>query len=179
LSKKANPTIVGAFVLGAIGLIAAGTIFLGQFKFKSDTFRCVTYFTGSMHGLDIGAPVALRGVTIGRVSSIRLDFDRQTKEYIIPVYIDITPTPGQLNKEGQTPTPEQIENIMDHLIQRGMRAQLKINSLLTGKLYVDLAFYPDSEIRLYNRDTHFFEIHVIPDQKHLLPPHRDFQVPHQ
>ncbi len=158
MSKKANPTLVGGFVLTAIGLIVAGVVFLGHFKFKSEELHCVAYFSGSMHGLDIGAPVAFRGVTIGRVSGIQLGFDSQLKEYVIPVFIDIKPSPGQLNKIGEAPSPEQMRDMLQNFIDRGMRAQLKINSLLTGKLYVDLAFYQGSELRLHNRDRHLFEI---------------------
>jgi len=68
LSKKANPTLVGVFVLIALALALVAIVILGKIKLKDNRFRCVAYFTGSLFGLDIGAPVTFRGVTIGRVS---------------------------------------------------------------------------------------------------------------
>lgn len=158
MSMKANPTIVGVFVLTAIGLTVITIIFLGNFKLKDDQLTCVAYFTGSLHGLDVGAPVALRGVTIGRVSDIRLSFNRETKDYIIPVYISIQPNLVQSSRNTSSPSPEQMAKIIQRFVERGMKAQLKINSLLTGKLYVDLVFSPGTEIKLQGRDTHMIEI---------------------
>lgn len=158
MSKKANPTLVGAFVLTAIGLTIAAIVILGNIKFKDDRFRCVAYFTGSLYGLDIGAPVTFRGVTIGRVSAVRISFDAQKNNYIIPVYIDIQQTPDLTNNRSENWHPDTIRAMLTELIDQGMRAQLKITSLLTGKLYIDLAFYPGTKAQLRGKDTDLFEI---------------------
>lgn len=158
MSMKANPTIVGVFVLTAIGLAISAIIFLGNFKLKDDQLTCVAYFTGSLHGLDVGAPVAFRGVSIGRVSDIRLSFNHETKDYVIPVYISIQPKLVQSSRNVGSPSPEQMAKTVQRFVERGMKAQLKINSLLTGKLYVDLVFLPDSEVKLQCRDPHVIEI---------------------
>lgn len=158
MSKKANPTIVGTFVLVAIILAVAAIITLGKIKFKDNKFRCVAFFTGSLYGLDVGAPVTFRGVTIGRVSEIRISFDRQENNYIIPVYVDIEQSPDLgRNQEGSW-NPKSIQNRMQQLIGQGLRAQLKMSSLLTAKLYIDLAFYPKTEVRLHNKKPELIEI---------------------
>ena len=62
MSKKANPTAIGAFVVGAIALIILTLIILGGGKFFSERARYVTYFDGSIQGLREGANVNFRGV---------------------------------------------------------------------------------------------------------------------
>ncbi len=158
MSKKANPTLVGGFVLAAIALTVAAIITLGDFKFKDDRFHCIAYFTGSLYGLDIGAAVTFRGVTIGRVSEIRINLNKQQNNYIIPVYIDIEQTPDLSGNQADSWDPVATHKMMQQLIDQGLRAQLKISSLLTSKLYIDLAFYPDTEVRLHGKDTKLPEI---------------------
>ena len=162
MSKKANPTIVGAFVLAAIVLAVAAIVALGNIKFRENKFRCVAFFTGSLYGLDIGAPVAFRGVTIGRVAAIRINFDKEQNNYIIPVYIDIEQS---MDLSGDKPAGDRSENLqqmMLQLINQGLRAQLKISSLLTAKLYIDLAFYPDTKALLHGTNAGMIEIPTQP-----------------
>ena len=158
MSKKANPTLVGIFVLIALALALVAVVILGKIKLKDNRFRCVAYFTGSLYGLDIGAPVTFRGVIIGRVNAVRINFDKQQNNYIIPVFIDIEQTPDLTDNHAENWNRDTISGMLQQLIDQGLRAQLRISSLLTGKLYVDLAFYPDSEMLLHNKDTALFEI---------------------
>jgi paraquat-inducible protein B len=158
LSKKANPTLVGVFVLIALALALVAIVILGKIKLKDNRFRCVAYFTGSLYGLDIGAPVTFRGVTIGRVSAVRINFDKQQNNYIIPVFIDIEQTPDLTDNHAENWNPDTISGMLQQLIDQGLRAQLKISSLLTGKLYIDLALYPGAKIQLHNKDSALFEI---------------------
>ena len=161
MSKKANPTLVGSFVLGAIGLIIMAIVILGNIKLKDTRFRCIAYFTGSLHGLDIGAPVTFRGVAIGRVSQIHILYDDTQKNYTIPVYIDIEQSP--LDSDLSKPWDhESVRKILEQLIENGLRAQLKITSLLTSKLYIDLAFQPGTMLRLRHKDDKLFEIPTLP-----------------
>ncbi|WP_319585283.1 MlaD family protein [uncultured Desulfobulbus sp.] len=162
MSKKANPTIVGAFVLVAIVLTVAAIIVLGKIKLKDDKLRCVAFFTGSLYGLDIGAPVTFRGVTIGRVSQIRINFDKEQNNYIIPVYVDIEQSPELDGNRSESRQPENIRKMMQELIGQGLRAQLKISSLLTAKLYIDLAIYPNTELQLRGKNSGLIEIPTMP-----------------
>jgi len=162
LSKKANPTIVGAFVLVAIVLTVAAIIVLGKIKLKDDKLRCVAFFTGSLYGLDIGAPVTFRGVTIGRVSQIRINFDKEQNNYIIPVYVDIEQSPDLDGNKPASRQPENIRKMIQELIGQGLRAQLKISSLLTAKLYIDLAIYPNTEFQLRGKNSGLIEIPTTP-----------------
>ena len=162
MSKKANPTVVGSFVLVAIGLAVATFVILGNFKLQDTRFRCIAFFTGSLHGLDIGAPVTFRGVAIGRVSQIRIQYDGQQRNYIIPVYIDIEQTPDVERNAREGWNQDNARQLLEQLIDQGLRAQLKISSLLTSKLYIDLALQPGTELRLRNKDDNLFEIPTLP-----------------
>lgn len=158
MSKKANPTLVGAFVLIALALTLAAIVVLGKIKLKDNRFRCVAYFTGSLYGLDVGAPVTFRGVTIGRVSAVRINFDKHNNNYIIPVYVDIEQTPDLSGEQPERWDRDALRGVLQQLIAQGLRAQLKVSSLLTSKLYVDLAFFPGTEPQLHSKETSVFEI---------------------
>jgi paraquat-inducible protein B len=108
--------------------------------------RFLLYFDGSVRGLSPGAPVEFRGIQIGEVVDVKLELNVMTREFQIPVLIDIEPervTPtGQLPPEWAKLSKEERQNrFFDKLVAQGMRAQLKTGNLLTGKLIVDMDIY--------------------------------------
>ncbi len=156
MSKKANPTLIGAFVLIALAVAVAAIMVLGNFNFKDNSVRCVAYFSGSMHGLDVGAPVAFRGVAIGRVSSIQLEYDQDRGTFVIPVYMDLQ---EQIQPDGKAQyDTERMRENLQRLIDHGLRAQMRSSSLLTGKQYVELFLNPDSEPALHGAPEYILEI---------------------
>jgi len=101
------------------------------------------YFNQSLRGLSPGAPVDFRGVVIGEVKSIGAEFDRENREFRMPVWVDIYPQ--RLRRRSATleqVTPEVAERRLQYLINRGLRAQLRTGNLLTGQIYVALDFFP-------------------------------------
>ena len=78
MSKKVSKTAIGAFVLGAIVLLVAGVLVLGAGKFFTKEHVYVTYFDGSVKGLNVGSPVMFRGVKVGEVKDITLIADPAT-----------------------------------------------------------------------------------------------------
>lgn len=105
----------------------------------SQKVNYLLYFDGSVHGLEIGAPVMVRGIKIGKVLDIRLDFDVDNRNFLIPVLIELEP---ERIDEVQDIQDLEKEDMMAELVANGLRGQLKSTSLLTGKLYVDLDFHP-------------------------------------
>ena len=100
-------------------------------------------FDSSVRGLSVGAPVEFKGITVGRVTAIDLEFDPTTAQLEIPVTIEIEPQriiPGAADAlvEGER------HRAMANLVARGLRAQLQTGNLLTGELFVDLVFAPDA-----------------------------------
>jgi paraquat-inducible protein B len=139
MSKQANKTVIGIFVVGAIALAIVAVLILGSGKFFKETFKAVCYFDGSVGGLNIGAPVVFRGVKIGSVTGVVLLGQRDKLIFVIPVYIEIEP--DKIQVVGTT-LEEPGKNLMA-LIQRGLRATLEMQSIVTGQMQVGLDMYPD------------------------------------
>jgi paraquat-inducible protein B len=103
--------------------------------------RYLMFFKGSVRGLTVGAPVLLRGIRVGEVLDIQLNFSVADFEFHIPVLIQIEPERvGIQGDAGEVASGDMI----DRLVARGLRGQLKSGSLVTGQLYVDLDFHPDA-----------------------------------
>ena len=107
------------------------------------------YFNQSLRGLSPGAPVDFRGVVIGEVKSIGVQFDRNEREFRMPVLVQIypdrlrRPVAGQVGQSAQPQeTDVQRRQRLNFLIAKGLRAQLRTGNLLTGQIYVALDFFP-------------------------------------
>jgi len=147
MSKQASPTLIGAFVAGAIGLIVAGILIISGGKLLlTDKTSYVMYFQGSVNGLNIGSPVSFRGVNIGTVTDIQLVVGERDTDIQIPVIIEIDNTKFISSREGK-PSMGDAGSI-DDLVKAGLRAQLQLQSLLTGQLFIQIDFYPNTEARL-------------------------------
>ncbi len=109
----------------------------------SDAPRYRVYFEGSMRGLKRGAPVEFRGIEVGRVRDLQLAVNYDTGDIHIPVTLAILPEVFAAFEATEQSAQSRSE-FTSKLIQRGLRAQLKTGSLLTGELVVDLDFYPDA-----------------------------------
>jgi paraquat-inducible protein B len=153
MSKRANPTAVGAFVVGALALAVAGVITLGGMQLFKKELPFVMFFDGDIGGLDVGAPLEIRGVKIGAVTRIRLFAENK-----IGVYVNVDPS---LLPKGGAIRREGLDSV-EGMIQRGLRAQLKTQSLLTGQLLVYLDFFPGTPIALVGLDPDVREIPTIP-----------------
>ena len=153
MSTRANPTAIGAFVVGAIALAVAGLVVLGGLEIFKKELPFVMFFEGSLGGLDVGAPVEIRGVKIGTVTRIRLFASRQQ----IGVYVNIDPS---LLPKG-TELKDNVQRVQD-LIKQGLRAQLQTQSLLTGQLLVYLDYFPGSPVLLTRLDPSVPEIPTVP-----------------
>jgi paraquat-inducible protein B len=108
----------------------------------------IMYFSGSLRGLSAGAPVDLRGITIGEVKGLSVEYERDAGRLRFPVEVDIFPQRIRgLGRRGDRPTRLQSDTagraLLDSLVAHGMRAELKTGSLLTGQKYVALDFHTD------------------------------------
>lgn len=102
--------------------------------------RYLVYFEESVRGLAVGAPVEFRGIRIGQVLDFRLEFDSTASRFRIPVTIEIEPERIYMAGQAGASSAANIERF----VKRGLRAQLAMGNLLTGKVYVKLDFYPDA-----------------------------------
>lgn len=164
MSKKANTTLIGGFVLAAIFLAVASVLVLGSGKFFKKTQKFVMFFEGSVKGLQVGAPVVIRGVEVGQVTAIVLEYDPARMTTSIPVYAEIDlekiTVIGSTARESQKAGLQKTE-----LIDRGLRAQLQTQSFVTGMLMVDLDFRPNSPARLVGLEKRYPEIPTVPTDR--------------
>ncbi len=91
MSKQANKTLIGAFVIGSIALLVAAVLILGGGKLFSNKFKVVMFFDGSIKGLNVGSPVMFRGVKVGTVSDINLMLDARALSFQTPVVAELDP----------------------------------------------------------------------------------------
>ena len=158
MSKSANKTLIGIFVLGATALLVIAVIFLGSGKFFRKTFKAVCFFEGSVSGLSVGAPVVFNGVRIGEVTDVVLRYDTRDLTATIPVYIEIDPQ--RMKTLG--PRPTSFEENLKLLIDHGLRARLELESIVTGKVQVSFGFYPGRPAKFADADQKYPEIPTIP-----------------
>ena len=159
MSKQANKTVIGGFVVGAVALVVAGILIFGSGKFLAEKETYVMYFKGSVSGLNVGSAVVFRGVKIGSVTNIALYADPADLSIRIPVFIGVKPDKFKIVRgEAQRHGPKKI---LELLIKRGLRAQLQMQSMVTGQLMVELDFHPDKPIKLVGADPEYMEIPTI------------------
>jgi paraquat-inducible protein B len=164
MSKKASKTLIGAFVLGAVALMFTGVMIFGSGKFFTERKKFVMYFKGSVKGLNVGAPVMFRGVKIGSVSEIQLIFNPDDFSVNIPVIVEIEPerfmATGAIGKEKNVIKAKKYPYIQP-LIEKGLKAQLQMQSILTGQLLINLDFYPAKPARVSGYKSKYPEIPTI------------------
>ncbi|OPX35555.1 MAG: hypothetical protein B1H12_08750, partial [Desulfobacteraceae bacterium 4484_190.2] len=159
MSKKANKTAIGGFVVGALALIVVGVLIFGSGKFLSKTETYVMYFEGSVRGLNVGAPLVFRGVKIGSVTRILLVANTDDLSFTIPVFAKVEQNKFTLT--GDEILDQSPEQQLVLLVARGLRAQLIKQSMVTGQLIVELDFHPDKPAKLVAGYSEYMQIPTI------------------
>jgi paraquat-inducible protein B len=163
MSKAPNKTMIGLFVMGAIALLVLAVGVLGSGRFFQERYTYVLVFEGTVSGLNVGAPVNFRGVRVAEVSDVQIHFDIEEQDMIVLVFVQFLKgtlgrnTYDELVQRGAT----HVE-VMDGLVERGLRARLELQSLVTGQLGIGLDFFPDRPAVYTNIDPEIPEIPTIP-----------------
>lgn len=143
MSKKANPAAIGVFVVGAVILAVVSVVIFGSGTLFTKTEKFILYFEDSINGLDVGAPVKFKGVRIGQVTDIRIRFNQNDESPHVPVFIQID-TDRLTNTLGVNVDLANDEIFRDQVEYQGLRGQLQQASFVTGMLFIELDYYPDS-----------------------------------
>ena len=159
MAKQASKMMIGIFLIIALFLLAASLVVFGSGKFFTKTQKFVLYFNEPVKGLDVGSPVLFQGVAVGSVKSIDIIADPANLTADIPVIIQIELERFKMRKPGEILNPPKD---MPLLIKNGFRGRLDLQSLISGKLLVELDFYPGTPLNLKNIDKEYFEIPTIP-----------------
>ena len=144
MRTRADARLAGVFVLGAVALAIAAVAVLGSGRLFRKTHPFILVFRGNVNGLRVGAPVKIKGVTIGAVTDIELQLNIGLESVAssqggikIPVLIEINES--RINRGARDIT---ISQDVRRAVHQGLRAQLAMESFVTGVLYIDLDMYP-------------------------------------
>lgn len=160
MSKRANPVLIGAFVLGALSLLVGLIIYLGTVNLFSKEEQFVVYFESSVNGLNVGAPVKFKGVPIGRVNDIRIRWNQDPLSSHIPVFITIDPKTVSDRLGVELDIGD--EDVLRQQIRLGLRARMQIESLISGLLFIELDYYPDNPGNFHQNEYVLKEIPSVP-----------------
>lgn len=167
MSKRYSPAAIGGFVVAAFALLTVGLTVLGSGRLFRKPYRFICMFSGDLNGLKVGAPVKFRGVQVGTVVEIKLMLSpsegrvrADVTDIRLPVIIEIDRR--QLTQRGAT--GRALGGIgFDEMTRRGMRAQIKMESILTGVLYIDLSLHPGTPLDLVlEPGSRYREIPTVP-----------------
>lgn len=150
MASQTNPTLIGAFVLGSIALGTGGVFVFSDIDYFKEELSYVSYFEAAVTGLDIGAPVRFHGVRVGRVSDVHAAYDTESLDIRIPVTITFESGTVRPYGEAAAGAPDdttEAARAIQIMVDRGLKAELMMDSFVTGKLYVGLDYYPDEEPR--------------------------------
>lgn len=160
--QKANPKLIGVFILAAFFIFIATFLLINRDRFFSRSIKYVLYFQGSIKGLNVGSPVVFNGVPIGRVIRISLVTDVQTLQIRIPVYIETNKNSFIVLNAGNRSSEKDIRIFTEKMIAKGLRAKLENQSLLTGQMMIGLSYYPDTPVILQGNNPKIIEIPTLP-----------------
>ena len=153
MSTRANPMVIGAFVVGAAALLLVALLVWGGTGLFRTRLDYVLFFDAAVTGLNKGAPVLARGVKVGEVTDVQLRWGTP----VIAVYIAVEPQ--ALKGTAEAGPARAIERAVR---EDGLRAQLRMQSFVTGVLYVALDVRPDTPIVLRGLDPLVPELPTIP-----------------
>jgi paraquat-inducible protein B len=146
VKTKLSPTLIGVFVIGGMVLLLIAVLAFGGSSLFTKPQRFAVFFDESVHGLDPGAPVKVRGVRVGRVADVGVRFDAATHTSEVRVVCEVTKN-VLLAPDGKRIDFAEAGRI-DQLVKDGMRAELAVQGLATGLLYVELSFHEEQEYPL-------------------------------
>lgn len=150
--SKPKSAAIGAFIVGAIILVFVALIFFSGGQLFSHKERVIMYFDGSVQGLQVGAPIKLKGVVLGEITDIQINFQSDDKNVLTAVTAELALQ--RINRKGT----HVDQAFFEDAIATGLRAQLKYQSFLTGLLYVELDFFPDSPAQIYGFQDKILEL---------------------
>lgn len=149
MTAKNSSLAIGSFIVGAIVLAFAALIFFSGGRIFTPKDKVIMYFEGSVQGLQVGAPIKLKGVVIGEITDIKLNFQTSDKAITTPQTI-VTAVTGELvMKRISIRGSSAKDEFFSDAIAQGLRGQLNYQSFLTGLLYIELDFHPESPLKFY------------------------------
>ena len=136
---KRNAVLIGSFVIVALLVTVGSILWLSGSDLFVEQTKARVYYQGNVSGLSVGAPVSFRGVTVGQVTDIGIQMDPHSLKTTIPVSLKLQPSALYF-----TDGPAGKKLALRELVQRGLRARLATQSVVTGQKAIDLDLLPDT-----------------------------------
>ncbi|MFO1025638.1 MAG: MlaD family protein [Acetobacteraceae bacterium] len=156
--KLDRNTTVGLFVLGSLVLGGTAMVLFGNFRLFGRKVQAAVVFRDAINGLTVGAPVTFRGVSIGSVEGIGIKYDPATNAAYIPVTVQLEASRATITPIGPSGGTFDVAE----LVKRGLRAQLQMQSYVTGQAQIDLDFDQRAPLVLHQGVTTLPEIPTRP-----------------
>jgi len=160
MSLRASPTAIGLFMIGGAILALIGIATLASTAWFGSRHTFISYFDETVNGLERGAPVKFQGVPVGTVTGLLIQIHQQEKTFRVPIQYEIdleklTTAVGSYLRLDQ-------EAVLRQQIADGLRAQLQMESLVTGQLYVELSYRTDPPPPVLESSAPYPEIPTTP-----------------
>ena len=155
---RVHPVAIGAFAAGAVALAIAAMFVFGANKLFTRKLPIVMFFDENVNGLTVGAPVSYRGLKLGQVTEIHSPVGSPR----IAVVGTLERGPRITRRSAAGVSADQMRQTLEEAIEQGLRAQLSVQSFLTGQLYVSLVLRPDTPAALAGLGGAALEIPTIP-----------------
>ena len=168
-NKKIQPAIIGIFVVVSIFLFMAAIVIFGGSSYFEKENIVIMYFDGSLQGLSVGAPVTYRGVTVGQVKEIKIHIKtsvNSNQKLTIPVLVSLSAGKTLIVDNPDSTNSDNVNIFLEAMCEDGLRAKLKVVSIVTGKRFIDLAFYENSTPVYRDTNREYFEIPTLPSEMH-------------
>jgi paraquat-inducible protein B len=175
--KTSNPTALGVFLVIGVALGVAGVLIFSSGNLFHPQQKSILYFDGSLKGLNPGAPVKFRGVTIGKVDQVLIRHNQARDDYSMPVIIAVDEKLVQTKSDEDLQIGNQAR--LNENIRQGFRGRLDAESLVTGVLYVSLDMVPDAPPPVFHQlKPEYSETPTMPSQvQQLLANLEHFDLP--
>ena len=173
---RANPRLIGSFILGGVALLLLGVSWLASGRIFEKRFTFVVFFSEPVRGLEVGSPVTFSGVPAGQVRAIQAYITGNAggpaaAARSSEIEVTIRVSRGFIRvPPGSRSDVEDLDDweIAEFLAKNGLRAQLMTGSLVTGQLYIDLDFHPDLPARLSTIPSRYPQLPSAPNDLALL-----------
>ncbi|MGN0867794.1 MAG: MlaD family protein [Oligosphaeraceae bacterium] len=183
--SAAQATFLGAFVLGALALLVFFLMSIGNWNWVKDPLRYRIYFPSNVKGLNVGAPVMFRGISVGEVEKLSLapsgpgdlpdDVAAPRLHDVLPVEVSVKLFPERLGFpapsgplalfQSRHPQNEQAHAFLSDLVlEQHLCAKLEPLSLLTGQIYVALNLASPSSAPSKEMTRNLWEQGILPSR---------------
>ncbi len=146
---RMKATIIGFFVIGAVVILIAIGIYQSEKQSLIKERTYVLFFSGSLKGVHPGSPVTHRGVKIGEVKDIVMEFNPKDGDITIPIFVQFYEIKDRQYRE---------KTNLKMLIQRGLRAKLESYSMIPSEVGIEINYYPNTPVHLTHIKTEYPEI---------------------